>query len=132
MKTIVPNKPRIQMLVDALRSGEYKQHQGSLTNEDRTAFCCLGVATEVYRKTAKKGYWKKITKLNWPSSEEVNSFLGCDAVTPYAVSKWYGFEDNNPELCRVEGDIKVASDLNDDLNWSFKKIARAFEKKYLR
>ena len=33
--------------VEELRSGRWKQHTGALTNEDRTAFCCLGVACEL-------------------------------------------------------------------------------------
>jgi hypothetical protein len=30
-------------MIVALRSGEYKQHHGTLCNDDKTAFCCIGV-----------------------------------------------------------------------------------------
>ena len=36
-----------QKWVEALRSGKYKQHHGSLFNQSRTAHCCLGVLRDV-------------------------------------------------------------------------------------
>jgi hypothetical protein len=37
------NREAIKTWIAALRSGKFKQHRGSLTNEWNTAFCCLGV-----------------------------------------------------------------------------------------
>jgi hypothetical protein len=31
-----------------LKSGEYPQEHGSMHNRDKTAFCCLGVAREIF------------------------------------------------------------------------------------
>ena len=42
---------------DALRSGKYKQGTMGLRSGD--AYCCLGVACELFRQTYGKGRWKE-------------------------------------------------------------------------
>jgi hypothetical protein len=76
----MPNIERLQLLVNALCSGQYKQTQGQLRSGD--SFCCLGVACEVYRETAQEGSWGG------------NAFLTPDGVTatgrlPRLVQMWY-------------------------------------------
>lgn len=41
-----PSKQDIQKWINALRSGKYKQTQGSL--QDAKGYCCLGVACELF------------------------------------------------------------------------------------
>lgn len=42
------NKEALQTWVAALRSGKYKQTTHQLHSVDKTSFCCLGVANEVF------------------------------------------------------------------------------------
>ena len=81
--------PQIQLWLDALRSGDYKQTISTLRYEDK--FCCLGVACDVYIKNAGMGKW--LTRDNWDTHhkrEDVSENYGADA--PY------------PGLHRFEGD----------------------------
>ena len=48
-------------------------------------------------------------------------------VLPPKIQEYYGFESTNPELEYTY----VATYLNDNHNFSFKKLADLFEKKYL-
>lgn len=80
-----------QLLIEALRSGKYKQCYGYLRTDD--GFCCLGVACDVFIKKTKKGRWKDKHKAidNYKFSQ--NSI---DTATIYLipdVKNWYGFED---------------------------------------
>jgi hypothetical protein len=51
------NVVRVQMLIDALRSGEYQQTTGCL--RDDHGFCCLGVGTDIAIKKGRIGEWKE-------------------------------------------------------------------------
>lgn len=127
-----PNKARIQLWVDALRSGEYRQARGALrrlvpgeeTDSDLYGYCCLGVACEIARKTE--------------SSISIN--YGQWTALPGEVAKWYGLDAADPWIGEApccddhQGDMKKvsASEANDNLKWSFDRIAFEVEKKYLQ
>ena len=68
--------------VAALRSGEFEQAQGRLKDGD--AYCCLGVACELYIRETGVGSW-----------DERSSFLNGDgraysAVLPDELQTWLG------------------------------------------
>jgi hypothetical protein len=139
-----PNKPRIKLLVDALRSGEFKQGKGHLEiietdsdgNETITN-CCLGVACRVAManghplKVDRIGFapWQ-VTEFGAPTDDP------SEAVLPTSVMRWYGLNQANPSL-RYNDEWSEASSLNDgDSSWgkaglSFDEIADAFERTFL-
>lgn len=102
----------------ALRSGRYKQGKGQLKDKEGR-YCCLGVACEVYRK-AKGGKWTTA------------GFQGTNVVLPNSVRRWFGFTNGNPTIAETDTCRTTGSYANDDLKWSFKKIASAVEKMYLK
>jgi hypothetical protein len=53
--TYIPNDAE-KLLITALRSGEYRQGTGRLRRGD--AFCCLGVACDLYAKATGLGKWE--------------------------------------------------------------------------
>ena len=109
-------KRRIKKFLTALRSGKYKQTTDALSKEG--GFCCLGVACDVYRKDM--GLTSpSISALKWNNRH--------DGKLPKFVANYYGFESTNPYL---EKNNK-ATYCNDALEYSFKKIASLFERKYL-
>src|SRR5688572_5158099 len=57
-------------LVDALRSGKYKQAIGKLRNEE--GFCCLGVGADI----SGKGEWDDDCRYNIPGEPALISNLG--------------------------------------------------------
>lgn len=74
--------------IAALRSGDYKQHRGTLCNtsdlETSNSFCCIGVAAKVLSLKAKLGlspvtsevcYYLKITHLQQTELVEMNDAL---------------------------------------------------------
>lgn len=123
----MPNKERIQLLVDALRSGRYRQGRGTLAFYDKkqrkVQYCCLGVACEVARANG----------LNVPREKFGESYRYGDndrelpqiSVMPNSVAEWYGL-DPNPYLSAM-----TATQANDAMLLSFRQIANEFEKTYL-
>lgn len=99
-----------RMWINALRSGKYKQTIGSLRNEPDDGvytYCCLGVLTELYAKK-KKFRWER---------------LGSDYL-PKVVMKWAGLKNMDPELTPDN----TCSEANDNMEYSFKRIATLIEK----
>ena len=112
--------------VEALESGKYKQGKDSLKiqNKDGSfSYCCLGVLCEL---AVEDGIIK-------PSSIPKNSFVWTyedrSGVLPMKVMEWAGLDSCNPQ---VKDDIHVSlqhenlslSVYNDNLNYSFKQIAK--------
>lgn len=90
------NKERVKLLVDALRSGDFRQARNRLRDDD-DKMCCLGVACEVARISDAVGYWSNCTFVsNAVSSDHSTSNL------PSGVAEWYGFSDIDPDLGRVD------------------------------
>ena len=105
----------IQKLIQALRSGEYKQAQFSLRCED--SFCCMGVACDVYHKETGKGRWVG-------NCFTVGGIIRSLAM-PEPVQDFFDFKSEDPDVCG-----KALSYLNDHDGKSFEEIADLLEKHY--
>lgn len=145
MEAQVPNKERIQLLYDGLRSGRFEQGHGALRIDSATGsrHCCLGVACEIARENG----------LNLQVSTSVNlrnhAYFGQireNSYLPLEVVKWYGFRSNNPRLVLTpevqpkwwqfwrkpkKAVYESAISMNDDLGLNFDNIAEAFKRTYL-
>lgn len=100
--------------IEELRSGKWKQHKGALTNEDRNAFCCLGVACEL-----------AVAEGVIPASEKGESgyYHGLHvACLPDDVRDWLGLADNEGKCL----DGRTLSGHNDG-GMSFNEIAGIIE-----
>lgn len=133
-----PNKERLRLWVNALRSGYFKQTTSVLRGvidfdeeqdeNPKYGYCCLGVACMV---AAANGCdfdladaWSDLT----------------DEILPLQVSQWFGFGDHlddcyDPKLAQTLGSDdephwRHASHLNDEEGWTFEQIADAVEAKY--
>lgn len=124
---------RVKLWIEALRSGEFKQTKQVLeeSNPDGTkSHCCLGVAMHV----ALRNGWEPregVERLNW----------GPESMDPGAGA-WFGFQDG-PSLESIAGDPYLGrfpevvsgrvhcTSANDELDWSFEKIADALEARYI-
>ena len=122
------NKERLSLWVNELRYGMHKQGIGALKvtlDEDDEVvpaqYCCLGVACLVYaRETKKKGF------------DENGDFMGLSDVLPDKVAKWYGISENPLFLTnKKQKNYATATELNDDRNYTFPKIADLVEKQYI-
>lgn len=114
-----------QQWLRALRSGRYRQGQNLLrTNKD--GFCCLGVLCDVYNKGLKRNQWRQTGEFKeWAfgKTKEMSSL-------PPAVQRWAGLRDDDPTINDPikEGHSVSASSANDNLKYSFKRIAKLIEK----
>lgn len=124
------NKERVQLLVDALRSGEYKQGRGQLRTPDERYHCCLGVATQValdHGLEVEDTVDRRDKGQPWDQAHQV--------MCP-PVAQWYGFESGNPVLVGSApngAELRdVASHWNDDFESTFPQIADMLENTYLR
>lgn len=132
------NKERVQLLVDALRSGDFEQGQNMLRTKDDT-YCCLGVACEVARLNGIGIEWEpKPGGCECEGCQESRwKFNGSNEALGETVADWYGFEHDG----RLANDVQIGHDgfgnsvtmirANDDLGWSFIEIADAVEAKFL-
>ena len=127
------NKERVQLLVNALRSGEFEQGKGSLKlpNEGKTYYCCLGVATEVALRNG-----LRIEVPEAEVDEEGNDLNVEERAYPWGqsdqilctpVMEWYGFSYPDPELRATYR----ATAWNDDFDASFDTIADMFEDTFI-
>lgn len=128
---------RVQLLVDALRSEEFKQGREWLRVGDR--YCCLGVACEV---AIRNGLEVEVEG----NPGGTFKYDGCPDFLPAAVRDWFGFAHRDPLIAQVPEAIHenctgcalckeetvYASRANDGLWWGFLDIAKGFEDQYLR
>jgi hypothetical protein len=122
----VSNKENMKIWVDALRSGNYRQTQKKLRNEDG-AMCCLGVACEVFGQ----GTWN-----GDPDNSEYIYYTTPDGghesgLLPHEVQEWLGVSSINPEVIDAEGYGTSLANANDAMGWDFPTIADAIERTYL-
>jgi hypothetical protein len=83
------NKERVQLLVDALRSGEFQQVGGVLRRAGG-GHCCLGVATEVALRN----------DFLPPEDEAIGELWDHEngETLHEVVRDWYGFDDDDPTI----------------------------------
>lgn len=114
------NRGAVQAWVDALRSGKYKQTQGTLCrldeNGDVTGYCCLGVACEIYSQTH--------NDLNIESFGDYRTYDTYDSNLPEIVYDWLAVNSYLSEEELIE--------MNDLLNNTFGDIADCIEDRYLK
>lgn len=118
------NKERVQLLVNALRSGEYQQAAGHLRLNGR--YCCLGVATKIALEGG--------CEIPPSQAENREPWNQNHQIMCPAVYQWYGFTEGSPQLLRDDTGhfTDSAVTLNDNYGWNFNKIADAFERTFLR
>lgn len=111
------NTERVQLWIDALRSGEYKQIKSQL-GKDGVGYCCLGVACEV---AIQNGLAIERT-VNSRGDIDFDEG-GCELTS--TVMEWYGFDNECVEL-----EDKTAMGLNDTYEYTFSQIADEVERVY--
>lgn len=132
------NKDRVRLLVDALRSGDYRQGTNMLRTLD-DKYCCLGVACEVARLNGIGIEWGMVeptcscsdcSALRW-------QFAGSTESLRLDVAGWYGFPGEthvaeDPVIGKLEDNTPVTMiRANDDWRWTFDQIADAVEATFL-
>lgn len=129
------NKSAIQEWVDALRSGNFKQTQGTLSKEG--AYCCLGVACEIFADRV--GLIRRpgmdlrdqaiVVGYSYPTSVGATR-TGFDELPPPVVD-FLGIESSNPWMDN-DGLPESLTIMNDEWGWDFQRIADAIEATYLK
>lgn len=111
-------KEHVRLWVAALRSGEFKQGRDMLRSNN--AYCCLGVACEIYRRETQNAEWR--------GSMFVAGAAGRSSTAlPKLVVDWLGVESGSP---RVRTEVSFI-DMNDGDRADFATIADAIEQTYL-
>lgn len=110
-------------LVEALRSGKYKQGRSALHNKDKNTYCCLGVACDL--EDSKRWFQEE--------GEEGYPFLSygekdidySDVALPDFLQEQYNWSSPTGTLSFSdrEGDQFCLTDCNDSLALSFDNIA---------
>ena len=126
------NIPRAEKWVADLRSGKFKQGQNTLFyfEGEEKYYCCLGVACETaIHEGANFIRWsedKQSLEVHAPSLD--NWLRVNDSIMPRDVAEWFGFY--TPEGA-LEGNPTLGEDdattLNDEMDWSFDRIADAID-----
>jgi len=145
-------RERIQLLVDALRSGSYVQGHSKLkyiddVNKDDplTLWCCLGVACDIHRQKIRQLSWNKPSADRYGDIPNYENYAGENNFPPLFVFGWFGLpKDRVFEQDGMIRDIIVVRN-NADLEWNldrtarmndsghdFETIAKALEDTYLK
>jgi hypothetical protein len=115
----------ISLILEALRSGNYKQTSGSL--QDSSGFCCLGVVVKVVQSKISEKEKIPTYELeggdlkNFPSVLKFINFLTPDGA--FTNSKAIFREELGIKNCRARSLVN----LNDDYNLTFLQIADFIE-----
>lgn len=110
-----PNKKRIGMLIDALRSGDYAQACGTLkATAPHVAYCCQGVGVSMVLGEDvfvwdRKGDDGTIEWGVYDSMERVEKFW------PDEVREWFGINEDDSENLAAMNDR--GSSFNDIADW---------------
>lgn len=112
--------------VAALKSGEYKQCQGTLTRvayDGTESHCCLGVLTELAVKAGviERAEGALSHTVSYP---DVDGLQG--DVTPVKVQAWSGLAVGNPSV-NYNGEIEALAVLNDRDGLTFPEIAKLID-----
>lgn len=126
---------RVKKLVDALRSGEYEQAQSQLRRmyANHDAYCCLGVACDIFAKETGEGKWGDFGA----HDEDGELFIAqkdsypftSESSMPEPVRKWFGFRTNSGGIDGYETFGQTLINLNDG-GKSFAEIADFIEENY--
>lgn len=108
-----------QKWIEALRRGDYTQGKYALKSKD--AFCCLGVACDVYMKETGLGAWDKHGAFILENEEAAVTAL------PKSVTDWYGLDSEIGFYRTPEGKLTHLVFENDSLKTSFDEIADIIE-----
>ncbi len=119
------NRQLIENWIGALRSGEYQQARFQLKNWSTNAYCCLGVACDIH------------PNMEWGShTDRFNAFPPTDIMNDYGIA--LGSNKHLIDKHRlIIGCLEVRhigellAYLNDELNWSFSRIADWIEQNLL-
>jgi hypothetical protein len=95
--------------IDALRSGVFIQHIGTLHNEDRTQFCCIGVMGQV------NGCLTGRNTRATAAALDLHEILTLDASE-------FLYEKLGKRYAGSELGVVLVS-LNDEYRWNFDRIA---------
>lgn len=98
-------------LVAALKSGEYEQGVGRLRTRSG-AFCCLGVACDVFSRDTGRGKWRLLAG-DWEF--KLDSTISTSFLPP-EVSRWLGINSENGALIHGDGKLKSLVNVNDTSN----------------
>lgn len=116
--------------VAALRSGNYRQGNGTLHNIGQNTYCCLGVLCDL----AVKAGVAKEREGDGMFASNVDSAMYHSGVLPKAVADWAGLSDCNPVLGDHmyhpddHGPLPTcATTFNDSLGYKFNQIADLVE-----
>ena len=124
--------------VKALRSGKFKQGQGTLkqfNKKGQEQHCCLGVLCELYNDTMKKSKKKTLSEetiyIDADFSHGYSRFGGKRDDLPKEVMKWSGI-GNSMGSFTIDNPIHDQYNLADlnDTGRKFKTIADIIEKNY--
>lgn len=130
--------------IKALRSGKYKQGQGTLKQYDskgNAQHCCLGVLCELYNQEMKKNKKKTLPEKTINGSDFSHGYTKFGNKLddlPVEVRKWAGMKNSMGEFytgINWFGDYKVEkikeslADLNDN-GKKFKTISNIIEKNW--
>lgn len=88
------NKERVQMLIDALRSGEYKQTKYALRridSNDRPCYCVTGLMCEICRQHSNLVTWST----DGTRIVEHDGFSRSDIQIPICVVAWFGMKNSH-------------------------------------
>lgn len=99
-----------ELWLEDLRSGNYKQAQGTLKGEQqkgvRASYCCLGVLCNIYKRETGEGAWTK------DGSFDVGKEKDTSGVLPVRVRNWAGLNKTNPRV-QSGGKYNDLASLND-------------------
>ena len=119
-------KERRKKLTAALRSGQYKQIQGTLKRED--GMCCLGVACELSGlgswEEAHDGEHEYFTKEVKHQDDPYSTHRSAsNSILPTKVQNYYGFTSENGKFDQAtKYGKKCLSELN-DRGYTFTQLA---------
>jgi hypothetical protein len=112
-----------QLIIAALRSGEYKQGRGRLRSEDTGCFCIAGVVCDVAAK-AGLGEWRRANGWRFVPDGPLNQTYG--SYMPGTVATWAGLRSEQLDH-PVYGPTHIYR-LNDTYKVTFKEFADLLEK----
>ena len=125
------NRDKVQLWVDALRSGKYVQGTGGLAIQpdprEPAQFCCLGVACEVAIEDGLN--LRKVHKTGPLYFEYGEGGMG--GFLPAEVKAWIGADGDSP-CVNYGDDMEPLTMLNDVVGLGFNEIADLIEATYLK